>query len=218
MRKLNRLNQFNRLWQLSKGETGLFTVSELAKGCFCSERHMRTLLNQFSRDGWLTWQAHSGRGKRGTLIFLTSPHAERTQMLEQALASGAHDAALSLAQLTAEQLRQTLRPLMGGRWVNDISTLRIPYYRPLDVLHPGFLSGRAEQHLANQVFSGLTRFSDNSPQPQPDMAHHWTVDNEGLEWLFFIRTTLRWHDGTRVTAQQICTRLSQIIKLPALCD
>ncbi|PIN63541.1 hypothetical protein CKQ90_36440, partial [Klebsiella pneumoniae] len=28
---------------------------------------------------------------------------------------------------------------------------RIPYYRPLEPLRPGFLPGRAEQHLAGQI-------------------------------------------------------------------
>ncbi|MEA7699419.1 SgrR family transcriptional regulator, partial [Salmonella enterica subsp. enterica serovar Cerro] len=62
MRLLNRLNQYQRLWQPSAGETQHVTVSELAERCFCSERHLRTLLRQAQQAGWLRWEAQSGRG------------------------------------------------------------------------------------------------------------------------------------------------------------
>ncbi len=53
MRLLNRLNQYQRLWQPSAGKPQTVTVSELAERCFCSERHVRTLLRQAQEaDGW----------------------------------------------------------------------------------------------------------------------------------------------------------------------
>jgi MarR-like DNA-binding transcriptional regulator SgrR of sgrS sRNA len=36
------------------------TVGELAERCFCSERHIRTLLRQAQEAGWLSWQALPG--------------------------------------------------------------------------------------------------------------------------------------------------------------
>lgn len=45
---------------------------------------------------------------------------------------------LELAQLAPGELRAMLQPLWG-QWQNDTPTLRIPYYRPLDPLQPGFL-------------------------------------------------------------------------------
>jgi len=80
MRLLNRLNQFQRLWQPSQGETQQVTIAELAALCFCSERHVRTLLRQAQEAGWLSWQAQSGRGKRGSLAFHTTPEALRNEM------------------------------------------------------------------------------------------------------------------------------------------
>ncbi len=53
MRLLNRLNQYQRLWQPSAGEPQSVTVGELAERCFCSERHVRTLLKQAQDAGWL---------------------------------------------------------------------------------------------------------------------------------------------------------------------
>ncbi|EEQ8152995.1 hypothetical protein GLR70_000357 [Escherichia coli] len=80
MRLLNRLNQYQRLWQPSAGKPQTVTVSELAERCFCSERHVRTLLRQAQEAGWLEWQAQSGRGKRGQLRFLVTPESLRNAM------------------------------------------------------------------------------------------------------------------------------------------
>ncbi|PVM58567.1 peptide ABC transporter substrate-binding protein, partial [Salmonella enterica subsp. enterica serovar Rubislaw] len=116
MRLLNRLNQYQRLWQPSAGETQHVTVSELAERCFCSERHLRTLLRQAQQAGWLRWEAQSGRGKRGRLQFLVTPESLRTAMMEQALEKGQQLNVLELAQLAPGEVRAMLQPFTGGPW------------------------------------------------------------------------------------------------------
>lgn len=216
MRLLNRLNQYQRLWQPSAGKPQTVTVSELAERCFCSERHVRTLLRQAQEAGWLEWQAQSGRGKRGQLRFLVTPESLRNAMMEQALETGKQQDVLELAQLAPGELRTLLQPFMGGQWQNDTPTLRIPYYRPLEPLQPGFLPGRAEQHLAGQIFSGLTRFDNNTQRPIGDLAHHWETSADGLRWDFYLRSTLHWHNGDAVKASHLHQRLLMLLQLPAL--
>jgi len=177
---------------------------------------MRTLLRQMQEAGWLSWHSLSGRGKRGTLHFHVTPESLRSEMLEQALNAGQQQNALALAQLAPDELRTLLNPFLGGLWQNETPTLRIPYYRPLEPLTPGFLPGRAEQHLAGQIFSGLTRFTSDNPLPQGDLAHHWDISNDGLRWRFYLRSTVRWHNGDAVNARQLQARLQMLLELPAL--
>ncbi len=216
MRQLNRLNQFQRLWQASLGAPQRVSVPQLAERCFCSERHIRTLLRQLEEAGWLGWKASAGRGKRGLLIFHHAPDALRASLLETALEKHRPQEALRLMQITPEQLHHVITPLLGGRWHNDAPTLRIPYYRALEPLTPGFLPGRAEQHLACQIFSGLVRFDDNSGLPVADMAHHWQVSKSGLCWHFFLRPALFWHSGEAVSVEQLVERFEQLLTLPAM--
>ena len=216
MRQLNRLKQYQRLWQPSEGAPQQVTIAELASRCFCSERHVRTLLRQAQEAGWLNWRAQSGRGKRGELRFYVSPESLRNTMMEEALKHGQQHNALELAQLAPEELRELLHPFLGGQWQNDTPTLRIPYYRSLDALQPGFLPGRAEQHLAGQIFSGLTRFNGNSSEPTGDLAHHWEVTDGGLRWHFYIRSTLHWHNGDKIETAQLQRSLKALLMLPAL--
>lgn len=211
MRLVNRLNQFQRLWQPSAGEPQQVTVAELAQRCFCSERHIRTLLRQLASEGWLDWQAQAGRGKRGSLTFLVTPEHVRAGMMEQVLNRGQHKNALELAQLAQDQLRHLLQPFLGGQWQNDTPTLRIPYYRPLDPLTPGFLPGRAEQHLAGQIHAGLTRFDEKGELPEGDLAHHWQISCDGLRWDFYLRSTLHWHNGKPVETPQLQRALQALL-------
>ncbi len=210
MRQLNRLNQFIRLWQHSHGAPQQTSVTEMAAHCFCSDRHIRTLLHQWRDEGWLDWQAQSGRGKRGTLCFLQTPDHLRRQLLQQQLDRGQSLDALQLTQLAPEQLSRLLQPFMGGQWLNNMPTLRIPYYRPLDKLHLPALSGRAEQHLARHIFAGLTRFNGN--EVAPDLAHHWVCNQQQTAWFFFLRPQLHWHNGEMVRAIQLQQRLQHILE------
>ncbi len=174
---------------------------------FCSERHVRTLLRQAQEAGWLSWQASSGRGKRGQLLFHKTPESLRNEMMEQALNNGQQQTALELAQLAPVELKALLHPFLGGQWQNNTPTLRIPYYRPLEPLRPGFLPGRAEQHLAGQIYAGLTRFDEGDNMPIGDLAHHWQVSpgRPALAFLYPLHAVLaQWrYGGNRAVATAV---------------
>ncbi|WP_058972248.1 SgrR family transcriptional regulator [Type-D symbiont of Plautia stali] len=208
MRELHRVNQFQRLWQLSQGEPQRLSVTAMAQHCFCSERHVRTLLRQWQDAGWLRWQGEAGRGKQGKLSFLVSPEQLRQQLLAQQLEAGEAVQALQVLDLHPERLVKMLRPLMGGQWQNQAPVLRIPYYRAMEPLRPLSLTGRAEQHLLRQIFSGLTRFAGNDVEG--DLAHHWQHDDSGRDWYFWLRPQLSWHNDEPIHAAQLATQLQQI--------
>jgi len=210
MRQLNRLNQFQRLWQQSQGAPQQTCVAEMASRCFCSDRHLRTLLSQWQHAGWLRWQGESGRGKLGTLTFLRSPEQLRQQLLQTQLQAGNAAEALQVLDMAPERLVDLLRPLMGGQWQNDAPVLRIPYYRPLDSVAPLQIVGRAEQHLARQLFSGLTRFE--AGEPVGDLAHHWQHADEGRVWLFWLRPQLFWHNDEPLQAAQLVEQFQRILQ------
>lgn len=215
MRLLNRLNQYQRLWQPSAGKPQTVTVSELAERCFCSERHVRTVLRQAQEAGWLEWQAQSGRGKRGQLRFLVTPESLRNAMMEQALETGKQQDVLELAQLA----RVSCALCYSRLWADNGKTIRprcVFLLSPARTATTGLLPGRAEQHLAGQIFSGLTRFDNNTQRPIGDLAHHWETSTDGLRWDFYLRSTLHWHNGDAVKASHLHQRLLMLLQLPAL--
>ncbi len=61
---------------------------------------------------------------------------------------------------------------------------------------------QADRDLVALVFSGLVK---NGPGGSlvPDLADRWSVDDTGAVWTFHIRDDATWHDGQRVTAQDV---------------
>jgi len=203
MRLQNRLNQYQRLYLRLGDNLSELTVAELAEIFCCSERHTRTLLSQFQHLGWISWHSQAGRSKRGKLHCLKTPESLRETYVQELLNKGDHSAALQLSALDPQHLNTLLAPHMGGQWLADAPTLRIPYYRPMQRLDPQTLTGRAEQHLAHTIHAGLTRFITGQSVPQPDMAHHWHISNQGKTWQFFLHSRLYWHNGELITASQL---------------
>lgn len=214
MRLLNRLNQYQRLYNKTGLEMQPTTVAALAAYFFCSERHTRTLLSQFQQAGWIRWSSQAGRGKRAEITCLQTPESLRESYLQKLLAEGEHSAALQLSQLAPQHLNVLLAPHLGGQWQEDAPTLRIPYYRELQKLDPQTLTGRAEQHIAHTLHAGLTRFVTGDPTPQPDLAHRWQISQEGKVWQFFLRSQLFWHNGERLLPQQLCTLFEKLRTAP----
>ncbi|WP_431223475.1 SgrR family transcriptional regulator [Serratia sp. L9] len=214
MRLVHRLSQYQRLYQQLGSAPVVITVSELAAMFYCSERHARTLIQQLQEQGWLSWNSQAGRGKRAQLQCLKTPDELRAAHLQRLLQQGDHQGALEMAQLAPQHLQELLSPHLGGQWQEGSPTLRIPYYRTLEKLDPLTLSGRAEQHLVATVYAGLTRFNTGSPEPQPDLAHHWQISEDGLRWQFFLRSQLRWHNGEPLTGQQILQALNTLRQHP----
>jgi len=210
MRLQNRLNQFQRLHLKTGSFPVQLTVAELADIFCCSERHTRTLLTHFQDAGWIEWKSQAGRGKRASLCCLRTPEDLRGSYLQELLINGEHSAALQLSQLDPTHLNALLAPHLGGQWQEDAPTLRIPYYRPLQSLDPLTLTGRAEQHLAHTIHAGLTRYIPGNSAPQPDLAHHWQVSNNGKTWQFFLRSQLFWHNGEPLKTAQLMARFQQL--------
>ncbi|MFI8418666.1 SgrR family transcriptional regulator [Serratia sp. NPDC078593] len=210
MRLIHRLSQYQRLYQQLGSEPVAITMAQLAALFYCSERHARTLVQQLQDQGWLSWHSQAGRGKRAQLQCLKTPDELRAMLLQRLLQRGDHRAALELARVNPQHLQELLSPHLGGQWLADSPTLRIPYYRPLESLEPLTLTGRAEQHLVSTLHAGLTRFHTGNPHPQPDLAHHWQISADGLRWQFFLRSQLRWHNGEQLSGQQVLQTLENL--------
>mgnify|MGYP000057681495 CR=1 FL=1 len=124
--------QFIRLWQCCEGQSQETTLNELADLLSCSRRHMRTLLNTMQQQGWLSWEAEAGRGKRSRLTFLYTGLALQQQRAEDLLEQDRID---QLVQLVGDKaaVRQMLVSHLGqhdpvSQWVTLCRVSRRPQH------------------------------------------------------------------------------------------
>ena len=204
--------QFIRLWQCCEGQSQETTLNELADLLNCSRRHMRTLLNTMQQQGWLSWEAEAGRGKRSRLTFLYTGLALQQQRAEDLLEQDRID---QLVQLVGDKaaVRQMLVSHLGRSFRQGRHILRVLYYRPMKNLLPGTALRRSETHMARQIFSGLTRINEENGELEADIAHHWQQLSP-CHWRFFLRPGIHFHHGRELDMHDVIDSLERARKLP----
>ncbi|AGB81040.1 ABC-type uncharacterized transport system, periplasmic component [Serratia sp. FGI94] len=204
--------QFIRLWQHCQGKTRDTTLQDLADALSCSRRHVRSLLGAMQQQGWLTWQAEAGRGKRSRLEFHYTGLALQQQRAETLLEQDRID---QLVQLVGDKkvVRQMLLSQLGRSFRQGKHILRVLYYRPLFNLLPGSALRRSETHLARQIYSGLTRINEENGELESDLSHHWQALTP-LHWRFYLRPAIHFHHGRELEMEDVIQSLTRLTSQP----
>lgn len=80
---------------------------------------------------------------------------------------------------------------------------------PPGTLDPALIDDVYEACLINQLFDGLLEF-DVHLNPVPAIAREWSVSRDGLEYVFFLRNDVRFHNGRRVVAEDFVYSFTRI--------
>lgn len=76
-------------------------------------------------------------------------------------------------------------------WLNDGTTM-----------HPQIQNGQNEISVY-QVYSGLTKFDEETNEIVGDLADSWTVSDDQLTWTFNLKKGVKWHNGDDFTAEDV---------------
>ncbi|MGO4560263.1 ABC transporter substrate-binding protein [Mesorhizobium sp. 2RAF21] len=106
-----------------------------------------------------------------------------------ALAAGAFVALPSGAFAAAEE------PVAGG-------TLTIVYFPEPTQLVPINTSAGGPQFIGAKIFDGLLAY-DYDLTPKSSLAKEWTISPDGLEYVFRLRDSVKFHDGTPLTSADV---------------
>ena len=69
-------------------------------------------------------------------------------------------------------------------------------------------AGAIDQVLYANVFEGLTRFAPDG-SVQAGLAERWEISEDGLQYTFYLRPDVRFHDGTAFTAEDVTFSLER---------
>lgn len=77
--------------------------------------------------------------------------------------------------------------------------------------NPWHPNAYAESNVVNRVlFSGLTQ-PGKDLAPAPDLATKWETSDDELEWTFYLRDDVLWHDGEKFTAEDVAYTFNEIV-------
>ncbi|MDI3533891.1 MAG: peptide/nickel transport system substrate-binding protein [Thermosediminibacterales bacterium] len=86
-------------------------------------------------------------------------------------------------------------PVMGG-------SINIGLTSKIESLNPLMTQNKENEELINLVFDGLVK-PDENLLFQPAIARKWEVSENGLDWTFYLRDDVYWHDGFHLTSQDV---------------
>lgn len=79
-----------------------------------------------------------------------------------------------------------------------------------ETLDPALITGQPEGRIASALFEGLTAF-DEFGVARPGVAERWDVSEDGRRYLFHLRATARWSDGSPVTAEDFAASWRRVL-------
>lgn len=89
--------------------------------------------------------------------------------------------------------------------------LRIAQADAPDAFDPATLGDNRSIELAQNVFDGLTAVNEANLKVAPALARRWSVSRDGRTYTFTLRSGLRFHDGTPLTAQDVVYSLNRAL-------
>lgn len=90
---------------------------------------------------------------------------------------------------------QTLKPVPGGIYREGI-------LGDFTNANPLYVNGEVDEAVSKLVFSGLLTY-DEKNNLQGDLAESWSVDPSERVYTVKLRQNLYWHDGARLTAEDV---------------
>ncbi len=78
------------------------------------------------------------------------------------------------------------------------------------ILNPLLATDSPSSWVNNRVYAGLVR-ADENLQLEPYVAKNWEYSEDGLEWTFFLRDDVYFHDGEQLTADDVVYTYESIL-------
>jgi peptide/nickel transport system substrate-binding protein len=81
-------------------------------------------------------------------------------------------------------------------------TLIIGGFQKPTIINPILTSGSGSASLIDILFDGLIRIDENG-EIKPNLAESWKISENGLEWIFYLRKEVKFHDEVKLTAEDV---------------
>jgi len=90
--------------------------------------------------------------------------------------------------------------------------LRFGLNTPGSSLDPHVFTGAAADDLFGMVYSRLVQISPDWNTVAPDLAEHWTVSPDNKTYTFTLRSDVKFHDGSAMTADDVVFSVLRIME------
>lgn len=212
MSDLNLLRYYTRLTSFGVGVEIKTALPAIAEALYTSPRHARNLLNNMQQLEWLVWAPKVGRNQRSTLILNLSLDELKHQLASKRILSGKYEKALAILNDDQIAFGRLLQSTSGASIRQGQLHIQLTYKRPFERLVPHQLQRSSERYLLRQIYCCLVTSSANG-RLESQLAHHWQYDEQKLEWSFYLRPSLTFHNGSPIDSQTIVDLFNKLRQL-----
>ncbi|WP_114765030.1 SgrR family transcriptional regulator [Vibrio rhodolitus] len=212
MSDLNLLRYYTRLTPLGVDQEIKVALADVANTLFTSTRHARNLLGDMHKEGWLSWEPKVGRNQRSSLRLNIDLKDLKLQLATKRVEQGKYEKALSILDNDERAFGLLLQSTSGASIREGRLHIQLTYKRPFEKLVPHQLHRSSERYLIRQIYCCLVS-SNFDGELQPQLAHHWQHDEQALEWTFYLRPALTFHNGAPINAQSVADLFNRLVEL-----
>ncbi|CAK1981830.1 putative ABC-type transport system, periplasmic component [Vibrio crassostreae] len=173
-----------------------------------SERHVQTLLKAMTAQGWIEWQASSGRNKKALLTCLIEPMEACYQYAQSQADSGNIEQVFNTLSFNGRNAGAELQAFLSSNNHSTQNVAYIPFHRELETLHPQRVLRRTERFLVMQICQRLTSIQQG--KLSGDLAYQWQPNEDATVWHFQVRNSIQFHNGRSLEIQNIVRCLSSL--------
>jgi peptide/nickel transport system substrate-binding protein len=91
------------------------------------------------------------------------------------------------------------------------TTLKIPLTAEPDTLNPITASDTYARMINSRVFDSLIERDPDTLEFKPELAHRWEISSNHLQYTFYLRNDVKWHDGKKFTADDVVFSFERIM-------
>jgi len=203
-----KLEQYEKIFQAFGPGVSHCQVNQLATLLHVSERHVQTLLKAMRAQGWIEWQASSGRSKKAQLTCLVEPIEACYRYAPIQADAGDIEQVFSTLSFNNRNVGSELQAFLSRANQSAQNAVYIPFHREIEELHPQRVLRRTERFLVMQICQRLT--SVQSGKICGDLAYHWQPNQDATLWQFQIRNGVQFHSGRTLEPQDIAHCLNSL--------
>ena len=175
-----------------------------------SERHVQTLLKAMTAQGWIEWQASSGRSKKAHLTCLVEPIEACYQYAQTQADAGNIEQVFSTLSFNGRNAGAELQAFLSSTNPSAQNIAYIPFHRELEALHPQ-RSTQAHRTFLSNADLPTPDLRSSKAKLSGDLAYHWQSNEDATQWHFQVRNDVHFHDGRSLEPQDIAHNLNSLI-------
>jgi peptide/nickel transport system substrate-binding protein len=107
-------------------------------------------------------------------------------------------------------LTLTLAAAATGRATGVAERLIVLTGSDASTFDPHFCTDSATELFNKNMYNNLVRFNGDM-KLEPDLAESWEVSEDGLDWTFHLRKSVKFHDGTDFTAKDVKATFDRLL-------